>query len=145
MAVTRVDFYVLGQGADMDARDRFVARLTQRARRDQLRVYIHVPTAADASRLDGVLWEHPEGAFLPHGIVGSPEAARAPVRIGHAAPPADEHEMLINLGEQIPEFFSSFARVAEVVAGDQAARARSREHFRFYRDRGYPLGHHEVP
>jgi len=39
-------------------------------------------------------------------------------------------------------FFSRFDRVVEPVDADQAARAASRERFKFYRDRGYqPTAH----
>jgi DNA polymerase-3 subunit chi len=142
--VTRVDFYVLGAGADAAARERFVARLAHRARRERQHVYVHVDGAEAAARLDALLWEYPEGAFLPHGIAGSRESLGAAVCIGHGTPPDTAHDLLVNLGGDIPDFFSSFARVAEVVGGDAAARETARERFRFYRDRGYPLAHHDV-
>ena len=68
----------------------------------------------------------------------------APVRIGHAAPPDGFDDLLLNLADEVPAFFSKFERVAEIVGGDAAAKANARERFRFYRDRGYELETHQV-
>ncbi len=52
--------------------------------------------------------------------------------------------MLINLAADVPDFFSRYERVAEVVDGNSARREQSRERYRFYRDRGYKLNTHQV-
>jgi len=52
--------------------------------------------------------------------------------------------LLINLGLDVPGFFSRFERVAEVVDGDETQKAKGRERFRFYKDRGYPLETHKL-
>jgi DNA polymerase-3 subunit chi len=51
---------------------------------------------------------------------------------------------MINLAAEVPEFFSRYRRVAEVVDGDATRRAQSRDRYRFYRDRGYTLNTHQV-
>jgi len=67
------------------------------------------------------------------------------VIIGQGEEPDPEHrDLLINLSDQVPLFFSRFERVAEIVGGNEAARKQARERFRFYRDRGYPLNSHEL-
>ena len=50
--------------------------------------------------------------------------------------------MLINLGSDVPTFFGRFDRVAEIVLDPE--RDLGRERYRHYRDRGYPLQHHEL-
>ena len=35
-------------------------------------------------------------------------------------------------------------RVAEIVCRDDEMRTRARAHYRFYRERGYPLEYHEL-
>ena len=69
----------------------------------------------------------------------------APVLIGHDADndPA-ETDLLINLADEIPMFFSRFERVAEVVSEDKQSRESGRNRFRFYRDRGYDLRTHQL-
>jgi DNA polymerase-3 subunit chi len=47
--------------------------------------------------------------------------------------------VLVNLAPQVPEFFSRYERVAEVVDANAERRELSRERYRFYRDRGYKL------
>jgi DNA polymerase-3 subunit chi len=44
----------------------------------------------------------------------------------------------------VPEFFSRYERVAEVVDANAARRAQSRERYRLYRDRGSQLNTHQV-
>ena len=67
-----------------------------------------------------------------------------PVTISWGTDPRGEHEVLINLAREIPAFFSSFERVIEPVDNDENHKAVSREHYRFYRDRGYPLKNQEI-
>ena len=50
----------------------------------------------------------------------------------------------MNLAADVPEFFSRYERVAEVVDANTERRERSREGYRFYRDRGYQLNTHQV-
>ena len=46
---------------------------------------------------------------------------------------------------QTPEQFARYQRVAELVGPDDADRSAGRERFRFYRERGYEIHHHELP
>jgi DNA polymerase III subunit chi len=68
-----------------------------------------------------------------------------PILIDHdeAAPPAHDG-VLLNLRAEQPPFFSRFQRLIEIVSLDEADRARARERFRFYRDRGYPIETHNL-
>lgn len=143
--MTRVDFYVLQSPASQE-RTVFACRLAEKAWRLGHAVYLHTSSAGDTRRLDELLWTFRDGGFLPHLTLD--DAAQAdpagitPVLIGHADEPGPQHELLINLAEDVPLFFSRFDRVAEIVAGDSAEQARAR--FRFYRDRGYELGTHKL-
>ena len=64
--------------------------------------------------------------------------------LGHDEAPADRTDLLINLGAEVPLFFSRFERVAEIVSGENEDRALARDRFRFYRDRGYSLNTHRL-
>ena len=44
----------------------------------------------------------------------------------------------MNLAGDIPPFFSRYERVIEIVTQDPATTEAGRDHYRFYRDRGYP-------
>jgi DNA polymerase-3 subunit chi len=65
--------------------------------------------------------------------------------IGCGSSPAGEGwEVLINLAGAVPEFFSRYHRVAELVDSNGQRREQGRERFRFYRDRGYELITHQM-
>ena len=68
----------------------------------------------------------------------------APVAIGYGSDPGPYHDVLVNLALDIPNFFSRFERVTEIVTEDEAIREAKRENFRFYRDRGYPSENHRI-
>jgi len=141
--MTRVDFYV-SPNQTGDAELQLACRIADKAWQKQNRVYINAASVQQAQLLDDLLWVFRDGAFLPHCLVSASEAAETPVTIGCDNPPATPPEVMINLGNEVPGFFSRFARVVEIVAGDDATRDRARERFRFYRDRGYPLETHEL-
>ena len=139
--MTRIDFYVLPD-VDMEARRRFACRLAHKAVAAGTRVHVHVQDSAASADLDALMWAYPEQRFLPHGIVGQAAAQHARVLIDHAEPAGGAEELLINLAGAIPPFFGRFERVAEIVVG--ALKHDGRERYKFYRDRGYPLFHHDL-
>ncbi len=138
--MTRVDFYIL-QDVDRNAASRFACRLALKAVSGNMPLHVHVNDAAAAADLDDMLWNYPEHRFIPHGLQSEQQGGRDPVVIGWE-PPADPDGMLVNLSGEIPGFFGRFDRVAEIVVGE--TRDAGRERYKFYRDRGFPLFHHEL-
>ncbi len=138
--MTRVDFYIL-EDVDLDAMMRFACRLACKAVDEGNRVYIHTPHKKSAVDLDELMWAYPEQRFMPHGQQNDDAARGAPVVIGWEDPKEFEG-VLINLSDEIPTFFGRFDRVAEIVVGE--TKSRGRERYEFYRDRGYPLHHHNL-
>ncbi len=145
--MTRVDFYVL-EDAGEAARERFACRLAEKAYRLENRVFVHAGSSAAARRMDSLLWTFRDASFVPH-VLDGPElepalAGATPVRIGAGDEPDFEAELLVNLADEVPLFFSRFDRVAEIVPADAEARAAMRERYRFYRDRGYDMETHKI-
>lgn len=142
--MTRVDFYILDGGIAGDG-SRTACRIAEKAYTLGQKIFLHTSSAENAAALDEFLWTFRDGSFIPHALLGSEAATDSPVIIGHGQEPDPSHrDLLINLGDEVPLFFSRFERVAEIVAGDETTRARARERFRFYRDRGYPLNTHDL-
>ncbi len=141
--MTRVDFYVLPDDAP-GSREHFSCRLADIAFRRGQRVYVYVQSQDHAKKLDNLLWTFQAGSFLPHALHPCESSAVTPVLIGHDGVPDDGHQVLINLADTVPTFFSRFERVAEIVNQDAAVKQASRERFRFYRDRGYALESHKL-
>jgi len=144
--VTQVDFYILESDSD-DARLRLACKIVDKATQLDHHVFVHSTSDDEARRLDELLWTFSQGSFIPHRIVREALTAEPlePVLIGVNQPPAPGRwDVLVNLGNEVPEFFSRYERVAEVVDADSARREHSRERYRFYRDRGYKLNTHQV-
>lgn len=139
--MTEVWFYV-ANGGDANNRGQLLRRLLERALRSPRQLYLHVQDERQAAQLDDWLWQ-PAHSFLPHGRAGS-GAAMEQVIIGHGADPGDSHDILVNLSDEIPDFFSRFQRVAELVAGSDNEKSLARDRWRFYRDRGYAVTKHEL-
>jgi DNA polymerase III subunit chi len=143
--MTRIDFYILPEGSSESAVVT-ATRLCDKAAAQGCHIYVHVPELSEAEDLDGVLWSLRQGSFLAHerysgAAVADPVPA---ILIGTLEPPDSHHQVLINLGNEVPAYFSRFERVCEIVGGDAARRSRSRERYKFYRDRGYELQTHNL-
>lgn len=136
--MTQVDFY-----AGVDDPSRLVYALAHKACRAGHRVWVLTRDAAHSAELDAGLWNEPPGGFLPHCADAHELAAQTPVLIGHQADTPPHDDVLINLRDETPPCFSRFKRLLEVVAPDPAAMQAARERYKFYRDRGYPLKHHD--
>lgn len=141
--MTRVDFYVL-PNADPAQRSLLACRLAEKAYSQGLKVYIHTASESESQQLDELLWTFRAGSFLPHAIHTASETEPPAILLGHAHEPSSHIDVLINLGAEIPPFFSRFERVAELVDQRPELLAQSRERFRFYRERGYDLNSHQL-
>lgn len=140
--MTRVDFYILPDD-ELQARLQFICRLVEKAHRQKHRIYIHTNNEADSKTIDLLLWTFKVESFIPHHLLGDNNAP-APVAIGHGDNPGDHHDLLVNLSDQIPDFFSRFERCVEVVIQQPEILKSTRSHFAFYKERGYPLHTHDM-
>jgi DNA polymerase-3 subunit chi len=141
--MTKIDFYVAAPGAAAN-RYQLACRVADKARRAGHRVVVHTASEEEARHMDRMLWTFNDNSFVPHARLGAGEPAINPILIGDASTAHEEHDVLINLGPEVPTFFSRFQRLAECVDNDDAIRSASRERYRYYRDRGYPLEMHEI-
>lgn len=91
---------------------------------------------ARLQRLDALLWEEPDGRFLPHGI----DDPAAPIRLSPRPPP--HTPLLINLEPDaaLPE--GAYDRVLEIVPPDEALRQHLRRRWAAWKARGAELHHH---
>ncbi|MEC7553218.1 MAG: DNA polymerase III subunit chi [Pseudomonadota bacterium] len=139
--MTRVDFYIL-QDMGADAAMRFACRLSLKAMHNRVDVHVQVDDAATANAVDTLMWDYPQHRFLPHQLIQSDDqASTSPIHVGFGQPVL-QAGLLINLAAEIPRFFGRFDRVAEIIVG--ANRDQGRTRYKYYRDRGFPLHHHEL-
>jgi len=144
--VTQVDFYILAD-SEPKARLEFACRLVEKVYKQDHHIYIHTDSEATSKEIDLLLWTFKVESFIPHHLL-SDESAPAPVAIGHGDNTGkgcgDHHDVLINLCEEIPDFFSRFERCVEIVIQQPEVLESTRKHFGFYRERGYPLNTHDL-
>jgi DNA polymerase-3 subunit chi len=140
--MTDIDFYILASEAP-HAREIMACRLAEKVYKLGRTVHIHTSSAAESQALDQLLWTFRAGSFVPHTLAANDRDDMAtPVVIGHAIEPKQNTDVLINLGDSVPLFFSRFNRVSEIITDRE--KTAGRERFRFYRDRGYPLKSHKI-
>lgn len=153
--MTKIDFYITNINT-LDEYLNFACRLTEKAYRKQCDVYLHTANEAHMAALDKLLWTFRPNSFLPHSSElnskksennrnnGDTASATGEILVACSGDPRDHHDVLVNLTEETPECFSRFTRVAEVVMSTDEAKAKSRQRYKYYRDRGYPLEVHNL-
>ncbi len=58
--------------------------------------------------------------------------------------PSGDRQVLMNLDSSVPHFFSRFERTLEIVNKEHDIQSAGRDRYRFYKQRGYPLQHHNL-
>ena len=137
--MTRIDFHV-------NAPDKlqYGCRLVRKIHRAGSRVVVWSDDRAALARFDELLWTFSAQDFIPHVAAHDRLAAVTPVLLASEPAETPHHDVLVNLGGETPPMFSRFERLIEVICADDDDRARGRQRWRFYRDRGYPLETHDL-
>ena len=141
--MTQVDFYIL-KDTRPQACSLFTCKLTEKAYKNGHQVFINAQSDQQLRLLNDLLWTFRAGSFLPHAVYSGAGDDELPILLGNAAAPESASDVLVNLANAIPPFFSRFSRVAELVGGDEVQRESARERYRFYKDRGYTLSTHDI-
>jgi len=139
----QVEFYVL-EDAQEPARLALACRIADKAFQQGMEIYLQTETEAQATELDKLLWSYPATGFLPHEVYAADAkiGAQTKVLLGHTDPPEGWNQILISLTEAIPNAAPSFARVADLIGGDEQQKNFGRQRFRDYRVRGIePITH----
>ena len=137
--MTSIDFY-------FNAADKLqvACRLAGKAYLQKKRLLILAPEENAARRIDYLLWAWPQLSFVPHCLAHDSLAPQTPVLITADPTNHTECEILLNLGANCPPFFERCARLLEVIGQDQEDRGHGRDRYRFYKERGYAIGHHDL-
>jgi len=143
--MTSIDFYI-SDSSDSAIRHRLACRLTEKACHSNLATYIHTQSEQQSDELDSLLWTFNKQSFIPHEryLTDTVNKTKLPVLIGNDNEPETNLDLLINLDNKIPAFFSRFNRVIEIVTNDEDQRKLSRKHYTFYKDRGYIINTHNI-
>ncbi len=137
--MTEVLFY-----ANADNKLQTACTLTAKALARGMRVMLFTPDSETTERLSKLIWSAPATGFVPHCRSADRLAPVTPVIVDHVAEPLIHDQVLVNLCESTPPFFSRFQRLVEIVGTEEADREAARARFRFYRDRGYDIRTHNL-
>lgn len=137
--MTQIDFYT-----HVNDKLHTVCQLVAKAYERKLKVLVFTPDSSTSNKLDSLLWTASAIGFVPHAVAGSDIAAETPVIIDHRSEDLGHDDVLVNLCNEWPPFFSRFQRLIEVVSLDENDRLAARERYSFYRDRGYPIKSHNL-
>jgi DNA polymerase-3 subunit chi len=137
--MTQIDFYT-----HVPDRLRAACALSAKAFSRGFRVTVFCPDSETVQRLDRLLWTTPAIGFVPHCSPGDPLAPLTPVILDYLGEDLRNDGVLLNLRPEWPHFFSRFQRLVEIVGVEEDDRARARERYRFYRDRGYEIRTHDL-
>jgi len=137
--MTRIDFYELKSGRFSP--EQLLCQLSLKAYQSQKQVLLLTQTEQDSQRLDKALWTFDDTNFIPHELELKDKTLNA-IHICHQTQANESYDILINTHEDIPSHVGQFERVIELVHDNNKESAR--QHFRYYKERGYPINHNTV-
>jgi len=137
--MTRIDFY-----SNAEPKLQVACQLVAKAIQQQLCVVVYAPDENIARGFDKLLWTYHAIGFVPHCMAHHALSSETPVVIAREDAEMAHYQVILNLHADSPPSFSRFERLVELVGpgDDDLELARSR--FRFYRDRGYEIHHHDL-
>ena len=138
--MTRIEFHF-----NISERLRYTCRLLRKARAQDSRIAV-VGAPSTLKQLDTLLWDFQDVSFLAHCTeYDPPEVQRAsPVALGPDPHAWGMHDVLLNLGDEVPVGFERFARLIEIVSDDEHGRAQARGRWKHYQSLGYQLLQHDL-
>jgi len=137
----QVDFYVLE--STVQSPEHLACVLSMKAWEQGHCVAVWVENADAAKTLDELMWDSPQGRFLPHSA--SHADASVPIRIGPDLNVlGNGTDVVINLTTRAVARPEQFRRLLEIVPASAAEKAASRDKFRTYRSRGLELASHTI-
>ena len=134
--MTRIDFYF-----NVSNKPKLLVELVQGALTKRRLVTIFADDAEKACEISASLWQQQPTSFIPNVLSSDELAAQTPVLIHYKENALLQEDMLINLTETGPSFFSRFTQLVELVGEDEQDKVAARSRYKFYRDRGYEIKH----
>ena len=137
----QVDFYLLGDKSP--SAEHLACRLALMAWERNQTVYVCVSSDAAIESLDKLMWQYPQGRFLPHTAAKHADSGKAPISIGTFSS-LKSTEVVINLCLEPIQQSEKFSRILEIVPANDNEREASRVKYRNYRNLGLNPRTHEM-
>ncbi|MFO0106738.1 MAG: DNA polymerase III subunit chi [Burkholderiales bacterium] len=138
--MTRIEFHF-----NIAERLLHTCRLLRKVRAQALRVAV-VGAPVTLQQLDFELWRFHDVSFLAHCTSESPLQVQSasPICLGAHPQVWDVEDVLVNLGDQVPQGFDRFKRFIEIVSSDDHGKAQARLRWRHYKSLGYEPEQHDM-
>ena len=137
----QVDFYLLGETSAQAGK--LACRLALMAWERKQNIFIVTDSTASSQQLNELMWQFPEGRFLPHALSGDSDSGKAPIRIGMLSG-LNPVDVVINLCPEAVPQPERFSRVLEIVPFADEERQASRLKYKTYRNLGITPQTHEI-
>jgi DNA polymerase-3 subunit chi len=123
----------------------YACRLLRKAYLRGARVVVLVEEG-DRAALDVALWTMVVGEFIPHSGPADPPhvQVRSAIHIASEVSARNGATVLVNLRAGMPAGYEQFARVIEVVTGDENDRWNARERWKSYKAQGIEPQRHDL-
>ena len=124
----------------------YACRFARKLVRSEHRLVITGPQPM-LDALDIRLWDMGACDFVAHCRGDAPAHLldASPVVLSADPNAAGHHDVLLNLGDDVPSGFASYQRLVEVVSADDPQdRDRARARWRHYAQRGYAIVRHDL-
>lgn len=123
----------------------YACRLLRKVQGRGLRAQV-VGHATTLAQLDQALWTFTPLDFLSHcsAQAPAPMLAASNILLSENPVPDWHRQVLINLGENVPEGLKGFERIIDVVTVDELHRAQGRQRWRQYSSLGHELLRHDL-
>ncbi|TXI89557.1 MAG: DNA polymerase III subunit chi [Burkholderiaceae bacterium] len=133
----RVDFH-----SQVSDKLHYTCRLIRKARAANCTIVVYGTALAELQKLDQQLWDFSAVDFLPHVFLDDQLAQQTPVILTTELRTALPHrQILINLSREIPDNYTQFERVIEIVSTDNDDAQAARQRFRHYQHEGIQPSH----
>ncbi len=132
--MTRVDFFF-----NVSDKQQKIAEILDTLIKKGRKITLHMPDESNARTINHQLWQQSAIDFIPHCLANDAIASETPVLIHWPNQPVLQYDVIINMDQIQPAFFSRFGRLIELVGHDESDKQYARERFKFYRDRGYEI------
>lgn len=130
-----------------NAQDRlnYVCRLLRKAVAGGASLVVTGP-ADELAQLDAALWVISGTDFVPHCHAQASQSvlAKSPVVLAQSLDVLAFSEILVNLGDSVPNGFDRFSRLIEIVGLDPEDRQSARRRWKYYAESGFHLIHHDL-
>jgi len=97
-------------------------------------------------QLDQALWTFAPHEFVTHCLSSAEPVMRAAssVILNDGQGEVLHHDVLLNLGQEVPPDFGRYQRLIELVTLDDEDRRLARQRWKYYTERGYVITRHDL-